>query len=112
AFRAFTGTLPSDGLLVASADDRGAATLAAQHGQAGAAVATFGTDPGADVWLSEVAAHTMTATAHLTWQRDLVSPTGVVVPAGTTRTLTVPMPGVHNLRNAAAALVAATAGLG
>ncbi len=112
AFRAFAGTLPADGLLVASADDRGAATLAAQHQQAGAAVATFGADPGADVWLSEVAAHTMTATAHLTWQRDLTSSTGTVVPAGTTRTLTVPMPGVHNLRNAAAALVAATAGLG
>lgn len=109
AFARFAGTIATDGLLVAAADDPGAATLAAMHH---GAVATFGTDESADVWLTELRPDAMTATAHLTWQRDLTGPGGIVVPAGTTRTLSVPLPGVHNLANAAAALVTATAGLG
>ncbi|WP_114907867.1 UDP-N-acetylmuramate--L-alanine ligase [Ornithinimicrobium murale] len=111
-FTRFAGTIAADGLLVAAADDRGAATLAATHREGGGAVATFGTDESADVWLTELRPDAMTATAHLTWQRDLTAPDGATVPAGTTRTLSVPMPGAHNLANAAAALVAATAGLG
>ncbi|WP_109474368.1 UDP-N-acetylmuramate--L-alanine ligase [Ornithinimicrobium cavernae] len=106
-FTRFAATIAEGGLLVAAADDRGAATLAAAHHEAGGAVATFGTDESADVWLTELRPDAMTATAHLTWQRDLAE-----IPAGTTRTLSVPLPGAHNLANAAAALVAATAGLG
>src|SRR5690606_33372450 len=60
-----------------------------------------------DVRLTDLRPDSMAATAQVTWQRDLGE-----VPAGTTRTLTVPMPGAHNLTNAAAALLAATAGLG
>lgn len=122
AFARFAGTIRPGGLLVAAADDPGAAALAAAHREAGGAVATFGTDAAADVRLSDLRPDAMTATATLTWQRDLPSrggvgdgsagSGGVLVPAGTTRTLRVPMPGAHNLANAAAALVAATAGLG
>src|SRR5699024_2601732 len=111
-FARFADTIAADGLLVAAADDPGAATLAARHHDGGGAVATFGTDDSADVWLTELQPNAMTATAHLTWQRDLAGPAGALVPQGTTRTLSVPLPGVHNLANAAAALVAATAGLG
>src|SRR5690606_6870642 len=107
AFARFAGTIRDGGLLVAAADDPGAAALARVHQDGGGAVATFGTTEGADVRLSDLRPDSMTATAQVTWQRDLGE-----VPAGTTRTLTVPMPGAHNLANAAAALVAATAGLG
>ncbi|WP_256840693.1 UDP-N-acetylmuramate--L-alanine ligase [Ornithinimicrobium cryptoxanthini] len=106
-FARFSRTIREGGLLVAAADDPGAANLAAARRDAGGAVATFGTDESADVWLSDLRPDSMTATARLTWQRDVDE-----IPAGTTRTLTVPMPGVHNLANAAAALLAATAGLG
>lgn len=106
-FARFARTIREGGLLVAAADDPGATNLAAARRDAGGAVATFGTDESADVWLSDLRPDSMTATARLTWQRDLDA-----IPAATTRTLTVPMPGAHNLANAAAALVAATAGLG
>src|SRR5690606_28202889 len=103
----FAGTIREGGLLVAAADDPGAASLARAHSDGGGAVATFGTAGDADVRLTDLRPDSMAATAQATWQRDLGE-----VPAGTTRTLTVPMPGAHNLANAAAALVAATAGLG
>lgn len=107
AFARFAGTIRTGGLLVAAADDAGAAALAGAHRDAGGAVATFGTDEAADVRLTELRPNSMTATAQLIWQQDLGA-----VRAGTTRTLSVPMPGAHNLANAAGALVAATAGLG
>lgn len=124
AFARFAGTIREGGLLVAAADDPGAAALARTHRAGGGAVVTFGADEGADVRLSDLRPDAMTATAQVTWQRDVTAgaaaaggpaPTGGLtdtVPAGTRRTLTVPMPGAHNLANAAAALVAATAGLG
>lgn len=106
-FATFAATIRPGGLLVAAADDPGAVALADRHRAAGGAVVTFGTSEAADVRLGDLAPDAMTATAQLTWQRDVGD-----VSAGTTRTLTVPMPGAHNLANAAAALVAATAGLG
>ncbi|MCK0112669.1 UDP-N-acetylmuramate--L-alanine ligase [Ornithinimicrobium sp. F0845] len=117
-FARFAGTIREGGLLVAAADDPGAVALATAHREAGGAVVTFGTGEGADVRLTDLRPDAMTATAQVTWQRDLAPVRGAesggaaVIPAGTTRTLTVPMPGEHNLANSAAALVAATAGLG
>lgn len=111
-FARFAATIAPGGLLVAAADDPGAARLADAHQSAGGAVVTFGTDERADVRLSELRPDAMTSTALVTWQRDVPGRGGVGVVAGTRRTLTVPMPGAHNLANAAAALVAATAGLG
>lgn len=107
AFARFASTLRPGGLLVVSADDPLAAALGHRHRAAGGMVATFGTDPMADVRLSELAPDSLTATCRLRWQTDLGA-----VPAGTTRDLVVPMPGSHNLANAAAALVAASCGLG
>lgn len=111
-FARFAATIHAGGLLVAAADDPGAASLAAAHQSAGGAAVTFGTHESSDVRLSELRPDAMTSTALLTWQRELRSPGGGVVEAGTTRSLSVPMPGAHNLANAAGALVAATAGLG
>lgn len=110
AFRDFAGTVARDGLLVASADDPGADRLTRScRGQV--QVTTFGTGPGADLGVEPDPAVGRTGRARLTWRRDLGTGTSSV-PAGTTRVLTVPMPGRHNLVNAAAALLAATAGLG
>lgn len=113
AFARFGHTIGAGGLLVAAADDPGATALAAAHRAAGGTAVTFGTIKGSDVRLSELRPDAMTATATVTWAREVTPVSGgTPVPAGTTRTLTVPMPGAHNLANAAAALVAATAGLG
>jgi len=128
-FARFAGTIGEGGLLVAAADDPGAVALAATHEAVGGAVVTFGTDEDTDVRLTDLRPDAMTATAQVTWQRDVVPVGGrdvgtgdvlgggavgggATIPAGTARTLSVPMPGAHNLANAAAALVAATAGLG
>lgn len=107
AFTRFAATVRPGGLLVVSADDPLAAALGQRHRAAGGSVATFGTDPTADVQLCDLEPDSLTATCRVRWQTDLGA-----VPAGTTRDLVVPMPGSHNLANAAAALVAATHGLG
>jgi len=98
AFRDFaTGIGRAGGFVVACADDPGAARLAAAAREAGVDVRTYGTDPGADVLLSDVVA-TPTG-AHAT-----VSASGQAVGR-----LELVVHGVHNALNAAAAL---TAGLG
>lgn len=107
AFDAFAGTLRPGGLLVASADDPGARRLACRVAERGGRVVTFGTSDGADLRLSQVEGRGLRSRCRLTWTRDLDD-----VPSGTTAELDVPVPGRHNLLNAAAALLAATAGLG
>ncbi len=107
AYQAFAGTITgaadgsgTGGLLVACADDPGSAALAARHREAGGRVVTYGTDPGADLVLADPAFEGLTATAVLrrAGRRDVPLRLGV--------------PGEHNLRNAAAAYLAATDGLG
>lgn len=111
AYQAFAGTITgtiagagtgsgTDGLLVACADDPGSAALAARHREAGGRVVTYGMDPGADLALADPAYEGLTATATL---RRAGRPD---VP------LRLGVPGEHNLRNAAAAYLAATDGLG
>lgn len=107
AFDAFAGTIRPGGLLVASADDPGALRLARRVADAGGRVVTFGTSDGADLRLSQLEGRGMRSRCRLTWTRDLDH-----IGCGTVAELDLPMPGRHNLLNAAAALLAATAGLG
>jgi UDP-N-acetylmuramate--alanine ligase len=97
AFVAFAARLRAGGVLVACADDDGAARLAAAHRGNGGTVVTYGTDPGADVVI-----------------RDIVTgadgATGTVMggPLGSEpHVLRLSVPGAHNVLNAAAAVVAA-----
>lgn len=104
AYEAFTATIRagarSTGLLVACADDPGSAALAARHRAAGGKVVTYGTGTEADLVLAEP------VFAGLRTQALLRRPGRPDLP------LNLGVPGVHNLRNAAAAYLAATDGLG
>ncbi|MGB3827595.1 MAG: UDP-N-acetylmuramate--L-alanine ligase [Ornithinimicrobium sp.] len=105
AFDAFVCTLGDDGLLVANADDPGSQTLA-QHARArGQQVLTWGEDPSADVQILSIAQHGRMTQATLRWNREVAGTAAL-----TRRQLSVPMPGAHNVHNALAALLAATAG--
>ena len=104
AYQAFastiTGTGHAGGLLVACADDPGSAALAARHRDAGGRVVTYGTQPGADLLLADPASEGLAARAVLRREGHPQVP------------LRLNVPGEHNLRNAAAAYLAATDGLG
>ncbi len=107
AFDRFVQTIEPDGVLIANADDPGSVALTAQARSRGQRVLTWGRTPEADVRVSEVAQEGRTGTANLTWRRDIGQ-----VTAQTVHHLIVPMPGAHNVDNAVAALLAATAGYG
>lgn len=107
AFRDFADTIAPDGVLVTNADDPGARDLAAYARERGQTVVTWGSDPGADLVLEHLELTGSSAAAQVRWTRALSG-----VGAGTRHRLEVPMPGEHNVHNAAAALLAATAGLG
>lgn len=100
AYRAFGRTLRPGGLLVAGADDPGAAELAAGLRAQGYRVLTYGSSEHADLRLSDI------GSAGLRWWATVHG-----LPGGTRR-LEVNVPGEHNLYNAGAAALAATAGLG
>lgn len=102
AYAEFVDTLPADGLLVACADDPGSATLARRARTGGRRVLTYGTDEGADLRLLDLRGEGMTGVATLAG--DSAPESGA--------DLVVHLPGEHNLRNAAAAYLAATRGLG
>ncbi|RIK11984.1 MAG: UDP-N-acetylmuramate--L-alanine ligase [Acidobacteria bacterium] len=104
----FARTIRPGGLLVTRADDPGAARLAARARADGVRVVTWGTTPGeCDLLLEGARTEGMSSSATLVWSADLGP-----VAAGTRAELVLPVPGVHNLDNAAAAVLAATAGLG
>ena len=127
AYADFAGTVRPGGLLVTSADDPGAARLAAavrERGEVDVVTWGVGSDDavagdthdavdaedagdGADVRLTELATAGMGAAATLTFTRDLGE-----VPAGTIVRLELPVPGLHNVHNAVAALLAVVVGLG
>lgn len=107
AFEEFADTVAADGVLVAAADDPGARSLTQRCRALGREVLTWGTSQDADLQLHDVAGTGRSWGAGLIWRRRTGS-----VPAGTQRQLAVPMPGAHNVHNAAAALLAATGGLG
>ncbi|ACZ30316.1 UDP-N-acetylmuramate/alanine ligase [Xylanimonas cellulosilytica DSM 15894] len=102
AFVAFAGRLRraadgSVGILVACADDDGAATLAAAHRAHGGTAVTYGTSPGADVVVSDLHSGA-----------DGASATVAGGPLGDRPLpLRLAVTGVHNLLNATAAVVTA-----
>lgn len=98
AYRRFTASIRPDGLLVACADDAGSARLAQLAADDGVRVLTYGTTAGADLHLADLRFEGMTGRARLA---------GV----GGDRELLITVPGEHNLRNAAAAYLAATQGV-
>ena len=103
AYLAFAESIRPGGLLVACADDEGSARLVARvrassQDQA-VSVVTYGTDAGADVRILDPDSEGMAASAVLR------TTTGE-------HALRLSVPGEHNLRNATAAFVAATVGLG
>lgn len=88
-----TGIGAAGGFVVACADDAGSARLAEQARAAGLDVRTYGSDPSADYVLADI---TTTASGAST----TISHAGHPVAA-----LSLVVPGEHNARNAAAALV-------
>lgn len=93
AYRAFVRTIAPGGLLVACADDPGAAALADWAAGQGIRVVRYGTDPRADVLLTDLSVDGLSASATVTAD-------------GQRHRLTLPVPGRHNLLNAAAVLAA------
>lgn len=100
AYATFVRSMPDGGLLVACADDAGAASLADAARAEGRRVVTYGFDASADVRLSDEEGEGLAASAYL------------ADGGGVRRTLRLTTPGHHNLLNAAAAWTAATSGLG
>jgi UDP-N-acetylmuramate--alanine ligase len=98
AFVDFAGRLRPGGVLVACADDAGAATLAAAHRDRGGTAVTYGTTAAADVVVSDVRSTSEGASA-----------TVVGGPLGDQPLpLRLSVTGAHNVLNATAAVVAAT----
>jgi len=97
AFDQFAGRIRPGGYLVACADDAGSAGLAARYRASGGNVITYGTDPGADVVITEAQVLADGATAQLAGSELGGQPVRVQLR----------VPGIHNLRNAAAAVITA-----
>ena len=101
AFAAFAGRIAPGGVLIACADDPGAASLAATAAAAGVRVRTYGGDPGADYRLTGVRPHGMSVRFGV-----LSGPQeGTIAPSPAL--LEVAVPGRHNALNATAAYAAA-----
>lgn len=102
AFERFAETLGQDGVLVACADDDGAAQLARARRGSGARVLTYGTDAAADLRIEDITGEGTASSARLVWElpEALGGAQGGV-------TLHLAVPGTHNLRNAAAAMACA-----
>lgn len=94
AFDRFAATLPADGLLIAGADDPGAAALAGRTRAGGGRVQVFGQSARADARIVglALAADGIRFALHLN---------------GETAPVALDLPGAHNALNAAAALTAA-----
>lgn len=105
AFDDFAITLGADGMLVTNADDPGSIVLAGHARRRGQHVVTWGESEAADLRMSDIRAEGGVTTSELRWTRDLADRR-----AGDTSTLRMPLPGVHNVHNGCAALLAATVG--
>ncbi|MGB5951539.1 MAG: UDP-N-acetylmuramate--L-alanine ligase [Ornithinimicrobium sp.] len=97
AYRAFVDSISAGGVAVLNADDDGARELTA-YAALRHTTLTCGQSTDADVRLTEVEHGAGKVSGLLIW------------PSGRSTTLSVPMPGLHNLANAAAAVVAAVQG--
>lgn len=97
AFAEFASLVVPGGTLVACADDRGARSLAERSRETlrgRAEVVTYGTSPDADVLIAEARTDGQSATAELRFDTRRIP-------------LMLGVPGLHNLRNATAAVIAA-----
>lgn len=99
-YQEFAESLAPGGLLVVAADDPGAAELGRWAADRGRRVRSYGTDPGADWRIVDLAATGMQSAAQ------------VVGPGGATYRLRIQAPGWYTVHNAAAALAAAVDGIG
>lgn len=100
AYRTFAETIRPGGLLVACADDEGSRALADERRAAGQRVLTYGRADDADLRLTDDGG------SSFAWSGRLHLPDGLDL------TLTLNVPGAHNLLNAAGVTLALTAGLG
>lgn len=100
AYADFADTIRAGGLLVACADDPGAAGLAARHREMGRRVVTYGRTADADLRLAEESG------TGFDWSATLLPATGGRMP------LRLKVPGAHNLQNAAGVALALTEGFG
>lgn len=98
AYRAFVGTIPAGGVLVACADDAGARRLTAWAAGRPVRVVTYGESADADVRVTDVS------------HRGLQTRATVAL-RGVAHDLHLQVPGRHNVLNAAAALAVAVVGL-
>jgi UDP-N-acetylmuramate--alanine ligase len=110
AYAKFAATLQPDGLLVTCADDQGSRDLSEVALAAGTRVVTYGFAADADVRLSDAGGAGMQAHAQLIRAGAGAGAEGAG--SGAVGRLEIGIPGRHNLLNATAAFVAATAGLG
>ena len=99
AYAAFVDSVPDGGLLVACHDDDGSRRLAENTRAAGRRVRTYGHAAGADLRVGEV-------------RSEDLGTRSVFVHEGVERVLELAVPGDHNVMDAAAAYLAAVAGLG
>lgn len=97
AFEDFAKRLSADGVLVACADDDGARRLIEFGRAEGIEVRTYGTDPSADLVIRALRLQGRGSTAELTLRGVRLG------------TLTLQVPGEHNVLNACAALLAGIA---
>jgi len=111
AYATFAATVQPGGLLVTCADDQGSRHLCEVARAAGTRVLTYGLSEDADVRLTDVGGAGMHGHAQLSGE---VAGGGRTDPTDRTKLgrLDLGIPGRHNLLNATAAFVAATAGLG
>ena len=106
AYAKFAATVAPGGLLVTCADDQGSRDLCEVARAAGTRVVTYGQAADADIRLTEIGGAGMAAHANVTGFAQGGAERVVI------GRLELGIPGRHNLLNAAAALVAATLGLG
>lgn len=107
AFDDFVATVGSDGVVVTNADDPGSVALAEQARARGQRVLTWGERQDADLRISDLQHDARVSSAALCWNGPLE-----VITSESASVLSVPMPGRHNLHNAAAALLTAVGGFG
>lgn len=102
AFDQFVASMADSGVLVACQDDDGARRLAEDYRRRGGRVMTYGTSEGSDVLIRNITGEGTASLADISWNAQ--------TPGGTASgevTLSLSVPGAHNVRNAAAALCCA-----
>jgi UDP-N-acetylmuramate--alanine ligase len=97
AFDAFAKRIRPGGYLIACADDKGSAQMAANYKAQGGQVITYGTAPESDVKITDVQTPSEGANAQISGNLIGNQPVNIKLQ----------VPGLHNIRNATAAIIAA-----